>query len=74
MSLISVNNLTFGYEGSINNVFENVSVSILNDTFLKKFLNSEFFHFLHKHFKLKVSALSDFLDFIKAHFSWKNNS
>ena len=24
MSLISVNNLTFGYDGSLNNVFENV--------------------------------------------------
>lgn len=28
MSLINVNNLTFGYEGSLNNVFENVSFSI----------------------------------------------
>ena len=28
MSLISVNNLTFGYDGSINNVFENVSFNI----------------------------------------------
>ena len=25
MSLISVNNLTFGYYGSYNNIFENVS-------------------------------------------------
>ncbi len=31
MSLISVNNLTFGYEGSINNVFENVSFNIDTD-------------------------------------------
>ena len=31
MSLISVNNLTFGYEGSINKVFENVSFNIDTD-------------------------------------------
>ena len=31
MSLISVNNLTFGYEGSISNVFENVSFNIDTD-------------------------------------------
>ena len=31
MSLINVNNLTFGYEGSINNVFENVSFNIDTD-------------------------------------------
>jgi len=31
VSLISVNNLTFGYEGSINNVFENVSFNIDTD-------------------------------------------
>ncbi len=31
MSLISVNNLTFGYEESINNVFENVSFNIDTD-------------------------------------------
>ncbi len=31
MSLISVNNLTFGYDGSINNVFENVSFNIDTD-------------------------------------------
>lgn len=31
MSLISVNNLTFGYEGSFNNVFENVSFNIDTD-------------------------------------------
>lgn len=28
MSLISVNNLTFGYDGSLNNIFENVSFNI----------------------------------------------
>ena len=28
MSLISINNLTFGYEGSLENVFENVSFNI----------------------------------------------
>ena len=28
MSLISVNNLTFGYDGNLNNVFENVSFNI----------------------------------------------
>lgn len=31
MSLISVNNLTFGYEGNINNVFENVTFNIDTD-------------------------------------------
>ena len=31
MSLISVNNLTFGYDGSINNIFENVSFNIDTD-------------------------------------------
>ena len=31
MSLISVNNLTFGYEGSLENVFENVSFNIDTD-------------------------------------------
>ncbi len=31
MSLISINNLTFGYEGSENNVFENVSFDIDTD-------------------------------------------
>lgn len=31
MSLISVNNLTFGYEGSTNNIFENVSFNIDTD-------------------------------------------
>ena len=31
MSLISVNNLTFGYNGSSNNVFENVSFNIDTD-------------------------------------------
>ena len=31
MSLISVQNLTFGYEGAINNVFENVSFNIDTD-------------------------------------------
>ena len=31
MSLISVNNLTFGYEGSITNIFENVSFNIDTD-------------------------------------------
>ncbi len=31
MSLISVNNLTFGYDGSLNNVFENVSFNIDTD-------------------------------------------
>ena len=31
MSLISVNNLTFGYDGSYENVFENVSFQINTD-------------------------------------------
>ena len=31
MSIINVNNLTFGYEGSLNNVFENVSFNIDTD-------------------------------------------
>ena len=31
MSLISVNNLTFGYDGSFNNIFENVSFNIDKD-------------------------------------------
>ena len=31
MSLISVNNLTFGYDGSYNNIFENVSFNIDTD-------------------------------------------
>ena len=31
MSLISVNNLTFGYEGSYNTIFENVSFKIDSD-------------------------------------------
>ena len=31
MSMIRVNNLTFGYDGSINNVFENVSFNIDTD-------------------------------------------
>ena len=31
MSVISVNNLTFGYDGSYNNVFENVSFAIDTD-------------------------------------------
>ena len=31
MSLISVNNLTFGYDGSCNNIFENVSFNIDTD-------------------------------------------
>lgn len=31
MSLINVNNLTFGYEGALNNVFENTSFSIDTD-------------------------------------------
>ena len=31
MSLINVNNLTFGYEENINNVFENVSFNIDTD-------------------------------------------
>jgi len=31
MSLINVNNLTFGYDGSLNNVFENVSFNIDTD-------------------------------------------
>ena len=31
MSLISVNNLTFGYDGSLNNIFENVSFNIDTD-------------------------------------------
>ncbi len=31
MSLISVNNLTFGYDESLNNIFENVSFNIDTD-------------------------------------------
>ena len=31
MSLININNLTFGYEGSYNNIFENVSFNIDTD-------------------------------------------
>lgn len=31
MSLISVNNLTFGYDGSLKNIFENVSFNIDTD-------------------------------------------
>ena len=31
MSLININNLTFGYEGSLTNVFENVSFNIDTD-------------------------------------------
>ena len=31
MSLISVNNLTFGYDGSFNNIFQNVSFNIDTD-------------------------------------------
>ena len=31
MSLINVSNLSFGYDGSINNVFENVSFNIDTD-------------------------------------------
>lgn len=31
MSLINVSNLTFGYEGSLNNIFENVSFHIDTD-------------------------------------------
>lgn len=31
MSLINVNNLTFGYDGSINNIFENVSFNLDTD-------------------------------------------
>ena len=31
MSLISVNNLSFRYDGSLNNVFENVSFNIDTD-------------------------------------------
>ena len=31
MSLISVKNLTFGYDGSLNNIFENVSFNIDTD-------------------------------------------
>jgi len=31
MSLISINNLTFGYEGSLENVFENISINIDTD-------------------------------------------
>ena len=31
MSLISINNLTFGYEGSYNNIFENVTFNIDTD-------------------------------------------
>ena len=60
MSLISVNNLTFGYEGSINNVFENVSFNIDTDwklgligrngkgktTFLKLLLGKYKFHII----------------------------
>ncbi len=30
MSLISVNNLTFGYDESLSNVFENVSLKMVN--------------------------------------------
>ena len=30
MSLISVNNLTFGYDGSLNNVFEDVALKMVN--------------------------------------------
>ena len=28
MSLINISNLTFGYDGSLNNIFENVSFNI----------------------------------------------
>ena len=31
MSLISINNLTFGYDGSYNNIFENVSFNLDTD-------------------------------------------
>jgi lincosamide and streptogramin A transport system ATP-binding/permease protein len=31
MSLVSVSNLTFGYDGSLNNVFEDVSFNIDTD-------------------------------------------
>lgn len=31
MSLISVNNLTFGYDGICNNIFEDVSFNIDTD-------------------------------------------
>ena len=31
MSLISINNLTFGYEGSLNNIFESVTLNIDTD-------------------------------------------
>ncbi len=31
MALISVNNLTFGYEGNYSNIFENVSFNIDTD-------------------------------------------
>ena len=31
MSLISVNNLTFGYDGSYNNIFEDVSFNVNAD-------------------------------------------
>ena len=31
MSLISINNLTFGYEGSYKNIFENVTFNIDTD-------------------------------------------
>ena len=31
MSIIQVNNLTFGYEGSIENVFENVTFNLDTD-------------------------------------------
>ena len=31
MSLISIENLTFGYEGNLNNVFENVTFNIDTD-------------------------------------------
>ena len=31
MSLININNLTFGYEGSLENVFENISINIDTD-------------------------------------------
>ena len=32
MSIIQVNNLTFGYEGSIENVFENVTFNLDNSS------------------------------------------
>ena len=31
MSIIQVNNLTFGYEGSIENVFENLTFNLGTD-------------------------------------------